>query len=425
MKNGIFFLTFDGYYNFTSGIGTQTKTFLRGIEFHYEKYAEKYGDFEINLIVPTFDNTVYGFDQEHIDYANTIINKFGGSIYTCASVLDKDGADFWTVTNWEKMSTSAAEIILKESKKYKKCIVITIDPPFLHTPRYIYEQSKTEVSIQCVIMLYTSSYIHDQKLSYERLGWEYSGLASVREYKKIKIGNVCEYMHDHLLKFYAAEPSSFVPYPSSLTLEDIDFTKLDQPKILKILNKYQIPLDKDIIFSFGRSAWVKGFDILLKSLSHIKNRLYLVLVVTQFEDSRISEYQKLIQEGGIECTLITEFTRELPKTLCQYERCKIVVCPSRNEPFSNIPLEVGLWAKDKGPVILASNIGGFMEQINDGENGFKFNINDQEDLTKKIELILGISEDRLRSIRLDAYNKVKKERDFFKNFDSLLGSMWE
>lgn len=423
MKNGIFFLTYDGYYNFTSGIGTQTKTFLKGIEEYYQKYYNLYGEFEINLIVPDFDSTVYGYNKQDINYANKIISKFGGKVYKCTSSLDKDKTNFWTNSNWKKISTSAAFIILKESTKYKKIIVITVDPPFLHTPKYISAFSKTDSNIQSVILMYTSARIHDKKLSSSRLEWEYNGLQSAQKYRNIKIGNVCDYMHDHFVKFYGVTLNSFVPYPSSLFLEDNDFNNLPQPKILHILKKYNIPTNKDIVFAFGRTAWVKGFDTLLKGFGLLQNKTHLVLLTTQFEDG-IKEYKTLIKNRKIDCSLITQFTRELPIALCQYKGCKIVVCPSRREPFSNIPLEVGLWARKYGPVVLASNIGGFIEQINDNDNGFLFDVDDYKDLARKIEYILQLSEKQLNSIRIAAYNKVVKERDFFKNFGLLLNSMW-
>ncbi len=423
MKKGIFFLTYDGYYNFTSGIGTQTKTFLKGIEAYYCKYSELYGEFEVNLIVPDFDNTVYGYNKQDIRYANKIISKFGGKVYKCASSLDKDDTNFWTSTNWKNVSASAASIILRESNKYKKVIVITVDPPFLHTPEYLSVYNKVDSKIKSVILMYTSARIHDKKLSSDRLEWEYSGLLSAQKYKNIKIGNVCDYMHDHFVRFYGVNLNSFIPYPSSLFLEDSDFNNLSQLKISHILSKYNIPTDKDIIFAFGRTAWVKGFDTLLKSFGLIQNKPHLVLLSTQFENG-IQEYKTLIKNGKINCSLITQFTRELPIALCQYKRCKIVVCPSRREPFSNIPLEVSLWAREHGPVVLASNIGGFVEQINDSKNGFLFNVDDYEDLARKIEYILQLPKEQLDSIRSTAYYKVVKERDFFKNFGLLLNSLW-
>jgi glycosyltransferase involved in cell wall biosynthesis len=208
-----------------------------------------------------------------------------------------------------------------------------------------------------------------------------------------------------------------------LVLEDDDFNKLSRNKILSVLNKYNIPINKDIIFAFGRAAWVKGFDILLERLSSIHNKVHLVLVTAPFED-KTNEYEKIIKRTNLRCILITQFTRELPIALSQYKRCKIVVCPSRDEPFSNIPLEVSLWANSQGPVMLTSNVGGFMEQIDNEKNGFIFDINSHEDLTKKIEFILQLSEEKLNSIRSSAYNKVVRERDFFKNFRLLLDSFW-
>lgn len=420
MKNGIFFLTYDGYYNFTSGIGTQTKTFLKGIDAYYERYRKLYGDFEINLVVPDFDPTVYGYNKQDIEYADRIIKKFGGKVYTCQSSFDREGSNFWTSENWEKISISASSLILQESAKYKKCLIVTVDPPFMHVPMSI---AKVNPEIQSVILMYTSAYIHDENPLENRIRWEKQGFLSASEYKNIKIGDVCDYMSDHFVKFYDVYQKSFVPYPSSLFLRDADFDRQSQDKILQILKKYDIPLDRDIVFAFGRMAWVKGFDTLLNGFGLIKNKAHLVFVATQFED-RIEEYKEIIRKNKLDCTLITTFTRDLPSALCQYGRCKIVVCPSRREPFSNIPLEVGIWAKEKGPVVLASDIGGFVQEIIDGENGFLFKVDDSEDLARKIDSILLISEERLKSIRIEAYNKVQKERDFFKNFGLLLTSLW-
>ena len=424
MKNGIFFLTYNGYYNFTSGIGTQTNTFLRGIEAYYKKFEKIYGEFEINLIVPEFDRTVDGFSQKYIDFADEIVNKLGGKVYKCDSSLDIANTDFWTVSNWERICVSASAIILEEASKYKNSIVIAVDPPFLHVPKYIEEhREKSSPEIQSIILMYTSSYIHDEKLLHEKLEWEHSGLASVLEYENIKIGKTCNYMHDHLMEFYGSDSKSFVPYSSSLFLEDNIFNKLSKSKVVDILSKYNIPADKNIIFAFGRMARVKGFDILLKNFRQVQNNAHLVLLATTFEDL-VDEYKSVIKKENISCSLITQFTRELPIALCQHQQCRIVVCPSRSEPFSNIPLEVALWARDQGPVVLTSNVGGFIEQIDDKKSGFIFDIKDSKDLVEKIKFILQLSDEQLESIRLTACEKVIKERDFFNNFGLLLSSIW-
>ena len=110
--------------------------------------------------------------------------------------------------------------------------------------------------------------------------------------------------------------------------------------------------------------------------------------------------------------------------MCQWDNTKIVVCPSRGEPFSNIPLEVSIWAKTHGPVVLASNIEGYLEQIKDAYNGFLFKVGSYKDLANKINYILSIKSNKLEDIKQKAYKKVIKERDFFENFNKTLKEFW-
>ncbi|MBU1110084.1 glycosyltransferase family 4 protein [Patescibacteria group bacterium] len=422
--NGIFFLTYNGYYNYTTGIGTQTKLFLGGIDAHYERYKSLYGDFEINLVVPQFDVTVDGFDNSHIAYADNVINRFGGKVYVCDSAMEKGDDGFWTVSNWRRLTLSVASIVSEKSQDYERTIVIAVDPPYLHVPRFIEMNKKNNADIQSVILMYTSSYIHNkQALSFEKLGWEYQGLVSARVYKNIHIGDVCRFMTHHLVEHYGADRTSFVPYPSSLLFEDAVFDELPQKEANAILDKYNIPRNKDIVFAFGRASWIKGFDILVESLQFLEKDIHLVLVAVPFEIEPIN-YETIIKKSGLSYTLITKFTRDLPPALCQCDRCKIVVCPSRGEPFSNIPLEVSLWGKNRGPVVLASNVDGFLEQIEDGENGFLFNVNSVEDLADRINAILQMSDRTLANVRKSAYSKVIKERSFKNNFGLLLNALW-
>jgi hypothetical protein len=309
MKSGIFFLTYDGYYNYTSGIGTQTKTFLKGIETYYKEYSHLYGDFEINLIVPMFDETVYGYSKKDIEYATRIVHKTGGKIYICDSSIDKEGSNFWTTTNWKTVSSSAATIILREANKYKRCIVITVDPPFLHTSKYIAEGTKGQDNIKSVILMYTSAYIHDEKLLEDRAEWEAEGLMLPQRYENIKIGNVCNYMAKHFMNYYNVTPESFVPYPSSLFIDSDEFLELSRVQILSILQKYNIPLDRNLVFAFGRTSWVKGFATLLRSFTLVNENAYLILIATPFVEGDAEKYRDFIKKYNIKCSLFTEFNR--------------------------------------------------------------------------------------------------------------------
>jgi glycosyltransferase involved in cell wall biosynthesis len=66
-----------------------------------------------------------------------------------------------------------------------------------------------------------------------------------------------------------------------------------------------------------------------------------------------------------------------------YQRAKIVLCLSRNEPFGLIPLEAGA----TGCVVIALNEGGFRESVEDGKTGYLMNA-DASLISKKIDKLL-------------------------------------
>ena len=55
MRNAIFYLTYNGLYNFTNGIGTQTQLLIAGLEALREKLAKTYGSIDLHVICPEPD----------------------------------------------------------------------------------------------------------------------------------------------------------------------------------------------------------------------------------------------------------------------------------------------------------------------------------------------------------------------------------
>ena len=90
----------------------------------------------------------------------------------------------------------------------------------------------------------------------------------------------------------------------------------------------------------------------------------------------------------------------------------MVVVPSRHETFSNIPLEVALWARENGPVVVTSTAGGFVDQIEPGQTGFIVDIASCQDMTQTLQHVLDLSDDAHAAIRRQAYQRVVESYDF-------------
>ncbi len=300
----------------------------------------------------------------------------------------------------------------------------------MKTPLLISQsQDDFSVTIKSLITLYSSTYIIEQiNPSIDKLTWEFQGLASAKSHKDIFIARICDSFQKHLENNYGAETSRFIDYPSSLLIESTDFEPLNKEQIKKILSDFKIPLNKKIIFAFGRANYVKGFDIFLKSLAKVKEQAHIVLIASGYSatDEIFKEYRNIVQEQNIKnITLITKYSRELPRALSQWYNSIVAVCPSRGDTFPNVPLEIALWAKDAGPICVTSNANGLDEQIINGFNGFKFDIMQPKELETLIYHAFNLNEVERNRIRGSAYKKVINERDFITNFECMLSNFWK
>jgi glycosyltransferase involved in cell wall biosynthesis len=102
-----------------------------------------------------------------------------------------------------------------------------------------------------------------------------------------------------------------------------------------------------------------------------------------------------------------------------------VVVPSRHETFSNIPLEVALWAREKGPVMVASTAGGFVDQIEPGITGFLVDILSCQHITQTLRQVLDLSPEAQATIRHRAHQRVVQTYNFTQNFPATLSWFWQ
>jgi glycosyltransferase involved in cell wall biosynthesis len=426
MRQAIFYLTYNGITNNTNGIGTQAQTFIGGMLEHRDFFIQRFGAFDVHLLtqVPYVDE--WGYSGAIRKSSERAAAALGGRVIYCP--YDARGQEFWSPEGWETVSRSATTAILEMCHQYDRILVIANDIPFLNVPLFL-EQAKAVAggyacAIRSIIALYGSSYIHLKgDVNFARLEWERLGLSTPHLYPDVELGMFGLFMHEHFLTMYAADPERVAPYASSLLLESPDFAPQSQQEIVTILEQYGIPLDRKIVFGFGRAVDVKGFDILIRGMAGVKDRAHLVLSVVSAEPNApiLAEYRRLIDENGISATLLEGFTRSLPKALCQWGNTTAVVCPSRGEPLSNVPFEVALWARKSGPVAVCSAREGYLEQIQDGVNGFLFD----QDLGSVLARVLDLSESETATMRQNAYQKVIRERDFKINFSETLSHVWK
>jgi glycosyltransferase involved in cell wall biosynthesis len=165
----------------------------------------------------------------------------------------------------------------------------------------------------------------------------------------------------------------------------------------------------------------------IPALEAVRARCHFVLISVPYyqDDPQQQLYDRLLAAHGIQATHIKHFTRDLPRALCQWPRTRMVLMPSQQETFSNIFLEVALWARGGGPVAVASRIGGFVDQIEPGVTGFFLDLTSREAMAHIIQQVLDLPPDTHAMIRHNAYARVVQQYDFRQNFPATLRWFWK
>jgi glycosyltransferase involved in cell wall biosynthesis len=242
----------------------------------------------------------------------------------------------------------------------------------------------------------------------------------------VYIADICPSFTAHLRQHFSLTTAAFAPYTSSILSDDDEFTPLPAPAVQDILRKYHIPRHQNLVLAFGRAAPVKGFEYIIPALAPLREHCHLVLISVPYgqNDPQQQLYDRLLAAHRLAATHIKHFTRELPKALCQWPQTRLVLMPSQQETFSNIVLEVALWARHHGPVVAASQVGGFVDQIVPGENGFFIDTAVPDTITRTVRQVLELPEATHARLRRNAYQRVLQQYDFRRNFPTTLRVLW-
>ncbi|MBU4347887.1 glycosyltransferase family 4 protein [Patescibacteria group bacterium] len=190
----------------------------------------------------------------------------------------------------------------------------------------------------------------------------------------------------HLTKNHLILKNSKLESKINLIEEGVDIN-LFKPTKNEIRNKYKIK-DKDslIFFPGGARAKRKGSEVLFKALDKLKDDCDFKCIISG-ESREIGwreEFNELIKKHDLlgNIILVGELDyKDLPK---YYSGSDIVVFPSLFEGFG-IPILESMACKKP---IIASKTGEAPNIINNGKNGFLFNVGDSKDLFNKLKILI-------------------------------------
>ena len=427
MHNALFYLTYNGVYNFTNGIGTQTQLLLAGMEQLHTQLVDQFGSIDLHVVCPAPDAHTWGYDAAFLQRQRQRLHALGGQLHLVPYTTQPQ-QELWSLPSWQSLCANGAPFLRHTISRYDRSLLICVDQPWLHLPYTVGSPDwlrRHRASL--LLVLYNTAFIRNWETpDPDELAWEQQGLAASQPQSPIYLADICPSFTTHLTSHFALSAAQFAPYTSSIMVREHAVALQPASAIAATLGRFAIPRHKDIIFAFGRAAPIKGFERLIPALAPLRERVHFVLISVPYmtDDASQRLYDRLLAQYQIQATHIKSFTRELPRALCQWPRTWMVVIPSRQETFSNITLEVALWARQDGPVVVASAVGGFVDQIEDGVTGFLFDLASPEAMTTVMQRVLQLTPEQHAAVRRRAWHKVVQHYDFAQNFPATLRWLW-
>ena len=94
MRNAIFYLTYNGLYNFTNGIGTQTQLLISGLEAIQETLIAQYGRIDVHVVCPAPDTQTWGYEHTFFQRQQQRLAALGGYVHLIPYKQDPE-QDLW------------------------------------------------------------------------------------------------------------------------------------------------------------------------------------------------------------------------------------------------------------------------------------------------------------------------------------------
>lgn len=221
-----------------------------------------------------------------------------------------------------------------------------------------------------------------------------------------KVIVISSHIKNHVLKHYNIDENKLAFIHRCVDVEKFNNNAVTPERLKNIIEEYDLPTDKKIILLIGRLTRWKGQELLIDALAKIKDRKDFHCIFTGDDQGRVKYTEGLLNKiKEYDMTGDFTFIKHTDDVPALMKACDIVVSASiEPEAFGRIAAE----GEAMGKIVLASNIGGSLDNLKDGITGRHFISGDADDLSQKLIWALDLPENERKKISENAQNFVKE-----------------
>lgn len=216
---------------------------------------------------------------------------------------------------------------------------------------------------------------------------------------------ISQHIKQHMMDNYGVDEKKIRLVYRCVNTEKFNPDEVNVERMIKIMEDHNLPEDKRIILLVGRLTRWKGQKLLIEALEKIKDKDFFCVFVgdDQGRDYYTNELRETIKEKGMEGRFA--FIRHLDDVPAMMMLSDIVVSASTDpEAFGRIAAE----GQAMGKIVVASNIGGSLENIKNGISGKLFESGNADSLAETLEWALSLSGEEREKFALEGKKNVKE-----------------
>lgn len=206
---------------------------------------------------------------------------------------------------------------------------------------------------------------------------------------------ISNHIKQHILKNYKCDESKIRLIHRCVNVENFDVNKVSAERMIKLMEEHHLPEDKPIILLIGRLTRWKGQKLLIEALEKIKEKDFFCVFVgdDQGRTYYTEELKETIAKKGMEGKFA--FIRHITDVPALMMISDVVVSASiEPEAFGRIAAE----GESMGRIVVASNIGGSLENLIDGKTGKHFESGNAQSLAEALTWALELSTEEREKI---------------------------
>ncbi len=362
--------SYDGISTYYCGIGTTMQDTISALD----KITNE-ADLKVSLAYVNADPAGQVYDGERHQNAVELVKKTGGNMLPlCNGTAGQTDYDMWqSFPNWHYLNASLATALNLVLKADERNVAMLHDTPYL-----LFHKFKRQIfsaPLDCYYMPRSSASNHRfgaEEWRNRRFGLENEAFRTIASDSSSRVLGIGRNFADHLKDHYDVSLDE-----GDLLVNGLDFQRYENytSKSFDILDVQKlginIPTNAKIIFAWGRASVAKGIRELVEAWHDLEPDFPdYYLIIQSPNNSGEDDYFRQTSKTAQCCDraiLIDDFDTNIWQTILRTKCTKVVCVPSIMDPIPHTAIEAKLFARDMSYVIVASNVDGVVDVLDEDE----------------------------------------------------------